>query len=465
MQFDGRYRWIKHIDFMLIDMLSLIISELIAFNIKYVENNLLNIKLYLSVLCLELLVFLFASICTSIYSKVVVRDFLTELKSSCLLALYSGLVVVIFFYILKLDEPYSREIFFTSFSIYICVSTILKQVYKYILKRTQFNFLSKSKKNLIVVSTKENLQGVIKNVIDGDHISNINIVKGFEIEESSVWDIYEYAVTNNVNEVLFACDPSIIDKEALIKFVDVNIGVHFSLNHILGFYPENTYISKVGLYHTLGFGLYSFSGKQLLYISFKRIFDIVISIIGIVFLLILMIIVKIANICIGDYGSLFYTQTRVGKNGKLFQLYKFRSMYTNADEMFDELLKTEKYKKEWDEYQKLKDDPRITKVGKVLRKTSLDEFPQFINILKGDMSLVGPRPLIPGELENHGGIKLYEQVKPGLTSWWAANGRSQINYEDRLDLEYYYVKNTSLLLDCKCIFKTLACILTRKGAE
>lgn len=208
-----------------------------------------------------------------------------------------------------------------------------------------------------------------------------------------------------------------------------------------------------------------FSDYQILYISIKRVFDLVFSIIGMICLFVLMIIVKIANICTGDTGKLIYTQTRVGKDGKEFQLYKFRSMYTNADEMLIELLKQDKYKKEWEKYQKLENDPRITKIGKVLRKTSLDEFPQFINIFKGEMSLVGPRPLIPGELEEHGGIKLYEQIKPGLTSWWAANGRSQINYDERLELEYYYVKNISLWLDCKCILKTIVCVLTTKGAD
>ena len=140
-------------------------------------------------------------------------------------------------------------------------------------------------------------------------------------------------------------------------------------------------------------------------------------------------------------------------------------MYGDADERLATLLLDEKYRQEWAKYQKIEDDPRITKIGHVLRKTSLDELPQFINILKGDMSLVGPRPLIPGELESHGGIKLYEQVKPGLTSWWAANGRSLINYDDRLELEYYYVKNTSLILDIKCIAKTFIGLIKKEGAK
>ena len=114
-----------------------------------------------------------------------------------------------------------------------------------------------------------------------------------------------------------------------------------------------------------------------------------------------MLIIKISYVLIGDYKSIFYIQKRVGKNGKIIKMYKFRSMVYNADEILKEVLKDEKKLEEWKNYQKLENDPRITKIGKFLRKTSLDEFPQFINVFKGDMTLVGPRPLVPGELEEH----------------------------------------------------------------
>ena len=116
-------------------------------------------------------------------------------------------------------------------------------------------------------------------------------------------------------------------------------------------------------------------------------------------------------------------------------------MVPNADEILKELLKNEAYRKEWEENQKFEHDPRITKAGQVLRKTSIDELPQLINVLTGDMSLVGPRPLVEGELEQHGGLKIYNKVKPGITGWWACNGRSNIDYRERLELEYYYVNS------------------------
>lgn len=141
-------------------------------------------------------------------------------------------------------------------------------------------------------------------------------------------------------------------------------------------------------------------------------------------------------------------------------------MVWNADEVLKELLKQPKYKKEWKENQKFENDPRITKIGNFLRKTSLDELPQFINVLKNDMSMIGPRPLVEGELDDHNGNhEIYERVKPGITGWWAANGRSATTYKKRLELEYYYVENCSLLLDIKCIFKTIKAVLFKTGAK
>ena len=121
---------------------------------------------------------------------------------------------------------------------------------------------------------------------------------------------------------------------------------------------------------------------------------------------------------------------------------------------------------EWKKYQKLSNDPRITKIGRIIRKTSIDELPQFLNVLKGDMSMIGPRPLVNGELDSFSGNhEIYESVKPGITGWWACNGRSATTYTDRLNLEYYYVRNQSLSLDINCIFKTIAEVFSGKGAK
>ncbi len=198
----------------------------------------------------------------------------------------------------------------------------------------------------------------------------------------------------------------------------------------------------------------------------KRTFDIIGSICGIALLVPITIGIKIANIIHKDKGPVFYTQTRIGKDGKEFKLYKYRSMIVGADEKLKEYLKeNEDARKEYKKYKKLKNDPRITKVGAFIRKTSLDEFPQFINVLKGDMSLVGPRPYLLREQDDIG--EAYNHIikcKPGLTGIWQVSGRNDVTFEERvnMDLEYYY--NQSVKLDIKLILKTLKKVLLREGA-
>ena len=206
--------------------------------------------------------------------------------------------------------------------------------------------------------------------------------------------------------------------------------------------------------------------KRVIYFTIKRLFDILFSIIGIILMIPIMIIIKIIYMCTGDFSSMFYSHERIGKDGKVFKLYKFRTMVPNADEVLKKLLKHKKYRREWQKNHKLEDDPRITKVGKFLRKSSLDELPQFINVLKNDMSLIGPRPLVEGELEKyHGKAKIYQSIKPGITGWWACNGRSDTTYKRRLELEYYYVKNCSILMDIAVVFLTIKAVLFKTGAK
>ena len=210
----------------------------------------------------------------------------------------------------------------------------------------------------------------------------------------------------------------------------------------------------------------SFSLSKRMYFFIKRLFDILMSIIGIIAMIPIALIVKVSYMLTGDFNSIFYKQKRIGKNGEEFNFYKFRSMVPNSKEMLEEMLKDSKYKKEWEKNQKFENDPRITKAGKILRKTSLDEMPQFLNVLKNDMSLIGPRPLIPGELDSHDGDhSIYEAMKPGITGWWASHGRSDTTYEERLKLEYFYVNNCSLSLDMKCIVATVMAVICKKGAK
>ncbi len=198
----------------------------------------------------------------------------------------------------------------------------------------------------------------------------------------------------------------------------------------------------------------------------KRFIDIIGSIVGIVCLIPLTIIIWIANLIVKDNGPIFYTQERIGKNGKIFKMYKYRSMVVGADEKLKEYLeKNEEARKEYAEYKKLKNDPRITKIGAFLRKTSLDEFPQFINILKGEMSLVGPRPYLPREKEEINGFFNYiMSCKPGLTGFWQVNGRSDVTFTDRLDMDMKYYYNHNLKMDIKILKDTFVNVVKKEGA-
>ena len=207
--------------------------------------------------------------------------------------------------------------------------------------------------------------------------------------------------------------------------------------------------------------------EKAIYIGIKRTIDVIGSLVGMVLLVPATIAIYIAQkISKEDNGPLFYKHIRYGKNGKQFKLYKFRSMCMNADEKLKEYLKSnEEARKEFEENQKLQHDPRITKLGNFLRKTSLDELPQMLNILKGEMSFVGPRPVVKREIEKYGESKeKLLSVKPGLTGYWQVNGRSNTTYEERMKMELYYVDNCSLWLDIKIFFKTFITVFKKEGA-
>ena len=195
----------------------------------------------------------------------------------------------------------------------------------------------------------------------------------------------------------------------------------------------------------------------------KRILSILCSVISIIVLSPLFIIISLI-VKISSKGSVFFIHERIGLKGKKFKLIKFRTMVDNAEDMIASF--NPEQKKEWEENFKLKYDPRITKIGKFLRKTSLDELPQLINILKGDMSFVGPRPIVEDELSWYGDNKeKLLSVKPGLTGWWAVNGRSDVPYPERCDLELYYVDHVSFGFDLLILLKTLGAIIRKDGAR
>ena len=208
--------------------------------------------------------------------------------------------------------------------------------------------------------------------------------------------------------------------------------------------------------------------NNIIYIGFKKIMDIVIGFLGTIFIvlpcfLIIFIIYKVK----GYKGSIFFTQYRVGRFGKKFKIYKFRSMVENAEEILT--VNKELYAKYKENSYKLPpdEDPRLTNIGDFIRKTSIDELPQFINLILGDMSLIGPRPILDNELKEYSEEeqKILLSVRPGITGVWQISGRSEVHYPERCEMELYYPKNQAFMLDVKIFFLTIKQVLIREGAH
>ena len=199
------------------------------------------------------------------------------------------------------------------------------------------------------------------------------------------------------------------------------------------------------------------------YIFCKRAMDIIGSLAGIILLSPLLLIIAIAIKIDDPKGSIIFSQQRCGEDNKLFQMYKFRSMVSNAEELLEEL----RSQNEMDgPVFKIKDDPRITKVGKFIRKTSVDELPQLFNILKGDMSIVGPRPAIPHEVAEYNDYQRQRLlVKPGLTCIWQVSGRNSIGFDEWVDMDLEYIEKRNLWMDIKLIFKTVGVLFGDDNAS
>lgn len=207
---------------------------------------------------------------------------------------------------------------------------------------------------------------------------------------------------------------------------------------------------------------YRYNAKKS-YLVAKRALDIVLSLVGLIVTLIPMVIISIL-IKLESKGPAIYIHHRIGKNGKPLPLLKFRTMYENAESMIEQF--TPEQKAEWQKNFKLDNDPRITRIGKFLRQSSLDELPQLVNILKGELSVVGPRPIIDEELERYGDHKeKFLSVTPGLTGYWQAYARSTCTYEQRMKMELFYVENANFWWDIKIMFATVGAVFRGHGAK
>lgn len=479
MQTIFKHSWTKHIDFLLIDVFILVMSFWVSYSAVFENPFFWHHTDWVRYLIYVVFLNIVLSYILRPYSGILRRPYYMEAVSQFKFTVVNVLIATFVLYLLKVGALYSRGTSFYMYIAYFVFSSLANAVWKKLLLSGKVVVRTTESMSLFIIGDAQGINTTIHSVTAGDYMPydvkgihlvdhSDNLPKTFRRSGEIPYigeDYLRFILDNNIQEVLVAVSPSLVEDGVLEQLHANAININIVVESIMGFQPEDQYFNNVGLYKAFAVGSFSFESGQIIYLAFKRIVDILCGLLGLVLLLPVTLFVKLAYLASGDKEKVFYRQARIGQNGKIIRIWKFRSMVPNADEVLQELLKDEKYRKEWDESQKFEDDPRITKVGRVLRKTSIDELPQFINVLVGDMSLVGPRPLVEGELEKFGGLKLYQRVKPGITGWWACNGRSNIDYRERLELEYYYVKNCSLYLDLLCVMRTVLAVIKKDGAK
>lgn len=465
----------KHFDFVLVDLVALAIAFVASYWLKFDNFDFVDSGTWKGLFALLLFADLIITLLANPYSGIFRRRYWEDIGVQLILALESFLTICVIFYLFKVGVEFSREMLVTTYITYIALALGLKYIYKRILLARWRNRPPDSVKHLVLVSTRDRALEEEERVYADDMPSTSIVGFGLVDQEglpeldnrpaSSVSHLVELCAATNADEVLILCDPTEVSDEILENLMADGIKIRIGINESLGISSETETVGQVGVIKTLDLERHSFGATHILYLPAKRIVDLAAGILGCAITLPIAGAVKVSYLLSGDSHPIFYQQTRIGQRGKPFKLWKLRSMVWNADEVLQQLLQDPSARAEWERDQKLSNDPRITPIGKFLRRTSLDELPQFINVVKGDMSLIGPRPLVPGELEAHGGRQLYNKVRPGITGWWGCNGRSNIEYYERLELEYYYVTHCSPYLDMLCLFRTVVAVFKKEGAQ
>ena len=274
----------------------------------------------------------------------------------------------------------------------------------------------------------------------------------------------EFIQSHNIDTVLIAIPE--INKKNLNKLFELFKGKVLNIKYLPQVTGLVTFDTKVEDFDGILMISNSRGVNQLGSYILKRCMDICAGLCGMIILVPLTVYVFFKNRMEGDRGPVFFTQNRIGKNGKEFKMYKYRTMVLGADKILEDLMASDpKIREEYQKNKKLANDPRITSAGHFLREKSLDEFPQFINVFFGQMSLIGPRPYLPKEKSDMG--EYYEDVvacKPGITGMWQSHGRSDVSFEQRLVLDEYYYRNWSFWLDVTLLCKTVKQVLYGRGA-
>lgn len=397
------------------------------------------------------------------------RGYLIELKEVTLYNIYllCGLVVICFFW-KKLDEA-SRLVTAYFFCFSIAIMYISRILVKIALRKMYDVDPKKTKSILMVVEKGQEVllekfrSGLTYNVVGKlivDHDNVTGNINGNHIT-CTLNEIVNNVVTYQIDDVVFKLPGQ--DQKSLFElitdFEDMGVNCHYALDVPTGAQGN----AKMEMFGEMFMATYTLRTQSTWQLLMKRLMDICGAVVGLILCGIISIFL-VPAIKLDSPGHAIFSQIRIGKNGRRFKFYKFRSMYIDAEERKKELMKNN----EMDGLMfKMEDDPRITKVGKFIRKTSLDEFPQFWNVLIGDMSLVGTRPPTEDEFNKYNGhYKRRLMMTPGITGLWQVSGRSSItDFDEVVKLDLEYIDNWSLLGDIKILFKTVYSVIKRDGAE
>jgi len=385
------------------------------------------------------------------------------------LILVVGLVVVL--YLTQQAYYFSRLIY----GVFLVLNIIITYFSHMALKKAMWKYYRKSESStkMLVVTLDITADEVLESLIRGkEWYYDITAVAVYDADRvgSSIRNVpviaskerlYEVVVQMLVDEVFICLPgvPTIEIRDMIQRFEEMGLVCHYNVD-IFSRTNPNTYVQKMAGYSVISFALKTMDSRRLL---IKRLIDIAGAVVGLLITSVITPFVALA-IKIDSPGPVFFSQTRIGKNGRRFQIWKFRSMYLDAEERKKELEAKNEVK---GLMFKMEDDPRITRVGKVIRRTSIDELPQFWNILVGDMSLVGTRPPTEDEFEQYNGYyRRRMSITPGLTGMWQVSGRSNIHdFEEIVKLDLEYIDNWSLGLDIKILFLTVFAVLGRKGSK
>lgn len=464
-----RKSWAKHLDFILLDILCLqlafMISYFIRLGISLPYWNEPYQRLAIILVLLDICVAFF----TEAYKGILRRNKYQELQAVIIHCSTVFVGLLVYMYAIKQSAVYSRQMLF----VYLFFSIVFEFIGRILLKKNIRKRIlnSRYRSVMIIVTTKECVEECLKNFENMEYtefsVNGVVVVdeqlEGTEIRGIPVVanadDFFEYVRTNVVDEVFINGNTRQSSEALANDLLEMGITVHYSLVKETQMMP-NRVIENLGNYLVLTSSMKIASPRQLF---IKRLMDIAGSIIGLIltgiaFLIFAPIIKKQSP------GPIFFSQVRVGKNGRQFKFYKFRSMNVNAEEQKKDLMAQNEME---GHMFKMADDPRIFPIGKFMRKYSIDELPQFFNILKGDMSLVGTRPPTVEEFENYDlKHKARLGIKPGLTGMWQVSGRSEIkNFEEVVGLDTYYISHWDLGLDIKILLKTIQVVLTGRGSE